>query len=286
MAKFFGHPGRQVFGDNIAEDIFALAGGDGNVPRATGTASPGTDGRQIFTPVGENRKDFMQSEGFHGWLFSCSLENEKGQSSISRKFAKKNQKGKAAKTDFKEAGQEAERIADHRQPTDQERPDAIPLVQFFRTDELLVADAKNGADKKVRTPPTDQIGRARSEKVADTGDHHDVWWGKTLDDEKNEEPLRAKRQDRRRKKAEQKKSGQPGGVEERVKEVHGYKNLFEKNGFGNCQGMAELPGKKLPASPRYLTGKIPPVLLKRRFTKDSGNSKRTEGLLPVAGNET
>lgn len=190
------------------------------------------------------------------------------------------------KADFKEAGQQAERIADHRQPTYQERPDAIPLVQLFRTDHLLVADAKNGMDKKVRTPPAEQIGGAGSKKIADTGDYHDVCRRKTLDDEKNEEPLRAKRQDRRRKKTEQKKSGQPGGVEERAKEVHGCKNLFEKNGFGNCQGMAELRGKELPASPRYLTGKFPSVLLKRRFTKDSGNSNRTKGLLPVAGNET
>jgi hypothetical protein len=59
MRKFFGHPGRQVMGDNIAEDIFAFAGGDGHISRATGTAPPGADGRQIFAPVRENRIDFM-----------------------------------------------------------------------------------------------------------------------------------------------------------------------------------------------------------------------------------
>lgn len=83
VSEFSGHPERQVFSYDIAENIFTFGGGDRDILRATGTASAGTSGGQVLAPVGENLVHFMQNGRFHTLLSPCSLENEKDQSSIS-----------------------------------------------------------------------------------------------------------------------------------------------------------------------------------------------------------
>lgn len=78
MSKFFGHPERQVFSRNIAEDIFTFDGGDGDILRATGAASSGTNGGEALAPVGKNLIKCIQNERFHALLFPCSFQNKKG----------------------------------------------------------------------------------------------------------------------------------------------------------------------------------------------------------------
>lgn len=106
-------------------------------------------------------------------MCSWSGRNNKGKSSVSKEFANKNDNGKTVKTHSKEAGQQAEGVADHRQPAEEERPYSIFAVNFFCATELPVINAQKGADKKIRTPQANDIGGAGAEEVSNAcGNNH------------------------------------------------------------------------------------------------------------------
>ena len=130
------------------------------------------------------------------------MKGEEGDHGVAAEFSDQNQDGKRHKRCAQAAGQEAEGIADNRQPGEEQGPDAVTPVNLLRPERVPGGETQDLLDQKTGAEDADEVGGACPEIIAQSGDDYDRRRLMAAEDQQHQQPFRAERENRGRQKTD------------------------------------------------------------------------------------